>query len=591
MLQTVPQSVAGLFSLLLFLASDVQSRAYGQTGPETPESPIQPSTYSVTTWTTGDGLPANHVGHITQTSDGYLWLASAGGLVRFDGIGFDVFGREYFEGWQTGYVSSLYEDGATNLWIVSRMGELACYCNGRFESWPALRIGKLREKRNGALWFSTQKGLARVENGTVTLRPLAGKAIDDSLPSASINDIHHDGSGRVWVGTASGLLRMDDEPLRIYTREDGLPSNEVLKIYEDRQDQLWVLTATGLARWEGERFTAYAQNPHFSPPVRDTYVDPNGALWMLSASKLLRLQDGALRTYAVDPLDDAEYNWAMTPDGTLWIGHRRGLLRVQDGRAVAVGRDAGITTNVSALHVDRRGVLWIGMRGQGVLRLQPGRSTPRAFSEAPEMESVPSLFEDAEGNVWIGSDAGLHRVTRRKFASYTEREGLAEAFTFAVHGGQNGAMWLGTWGGGLYRLQGGRLTTHTTADGLPSNYIRALHEDRSGRLWIGTDDGLGRFHEGRAAAIPGYDQWVRTLLEDRTGTLWVGGNGLLMRMTDQGLVREMARAFGTVWALHEDRRGRLWVGTERGLFQKVGDRWTHYTTADGLSSNFVVSIH
>lgn len=253
-----------------------------------------------------------------------------------------------------------------------------------------------------------------------------------------------------------------------------------------------------------------------------------------------------------------------------------------------------ITTNVRALHVDRQGDLWIGVRGKGVMHVGKGTSEPHLLRGAPEMKAVTTIYEDAESNLWVGTDVGLLRITRRKFDIYTEHEGLTEDFIFPIHGDQRGGVWLGTWGGGVHRIQNGHLTTYTTEDGLRSNYIRTLHLDRDGHMWVGTTEGVTRLPEGEAYACPEGERWVRAILEDRAGTLWVGGNDFLARMTDRGLVRSEPEEFGrttTVWALHEDRQGRLWVATRDGLFQKNGDRWIKYTTEDGLSSDFVVSIY
>lgn len=276
------------------------------------EQSIRASAYSVKTWTTAEGLPANYIDKVVQTQDGYLWMATAGGLVRFDGITFDVFTRERLSGWTTNDVANLYRGDGNTLWLVSRAGELASHHDRQFTTWPEAHMAGVIERGRGTLWMNSSKGLLKAEDGDITTYTPR-----DGLPSSEVTEVHRDQTGQIWVGTPAGLVRLTGGQPVVYTTEDGLPSNEILEVYEDRVGRLWVLTPAGLARREGNTFTLHARNDRFAGSVRGAFVDRNRTLWVFMESQLIRVQDGTLRSYTVDREITNVLDWATTPDGTL----------------------------------------------------------------------------------------------------------------------------------------------------------------------------------------------------------------------------------------------------------------------------------
>lgn len=551
--------------------------------------PIRPSDVSVKTWTTADGLPVNHINDIVQTSDGYLWVATGGGLARFDGRTFDVFTREDIEGWTTSYVAGLHRGRGNCLWLVSEAGELACHSGGEFRTWPGLQVQDVYHGERGSLWFGGVQALVRVEDTALTR-----VASRQALPHPAINDMYRESLDRTWIATPAGLAQVGSGEPVVYGTEEGLPSDDVLKVYEDAAGRLTVVTTRGLARLAKTTGFVPVREGTIPDSIQSAFVDRNRTLWLATDTGVTRVGEGSARTVEVPvSLGEGVRDWAKTGAGTVWIAHGNGLVRVGPDGVASFDREIGAGRTVNPLHVDGRGNLWMGVEITGLMRVRPGAARPQVVREAPEMKAVPTLYEDAEGNVWVGTDIGLLRVTHRKFDVYTSREGLTEEFLFPIHGDREGGIWLGTWGGGVHRIQDGRLISYTIDDGLQSNYVRALEEGRDGVLWVGTTEGLCRLPGGQPFALPEGKRWIRAILEDRSGTLWVGGNGFLTRMTDRGLVRVSGEPGKgpSVWALHEDRTGRLWAGTDSGLYQRDGERWIKYTTADGLSSNHVASIH
>ncbi|MBP3955540.1 response regulator [Gemmata sp. G18] len=332
---------------------------------------------------------------------------------------------------------------------------------------------------------------------------------------------------------------------------------------------------------------------------------------------------------------------AQTPDGYLWCGTENGLTRF-DGSSFALfdrlNTPAIRNDTVHVLLTDRKGRLWIGTGGGGLLRLEDGAFTRFSVNDGLVGDTVQSLAEDKAGALWIGTTSGLSHFVDGHFTNYTAEDGLPsnycraictdpaghlwvgtgkglccfrpdriETFTMrdglpdnniqTLRAGSDGALWVGTNGRGLSRWKDGRFTNFGTAQGLSNGFIRAMHEDRDGNLWVGTDEGVSRWRDGTLTGqFPRGSVAGRSIFglhEDPAGNLWMGTTDGLLRVgngrcvtttTTEGLSGDL------VWAVHEDRRGNLWAGTTGGLSVRRNGKWTVLTMKDGLPSDTVLSI-
>ena len=262
----------------------------------------------------------------------------------------------------------------------------------------------------------------------------------------------------------------------------------------------------------------------------------------------------------------------------------------------------------------------------------------RADAARLPSKTVLSLFEDAERNVWMGTQAGLLRFSRSPVelvplpdASDSDFEtisrdrdgamwvastrlsrivnGIATPTVFPeLHGarvrnvfrGRDGTLWIGTDGRGLFRLKAGNpAAQYTTANGLVNNFVRGIVEATTGDLWIATDEGVSRLSQGVFRNFTVQDglaySSVRAILEDRAGALWIGTDRGMSHLVGDHFVQDAATAAVAgekVWALSQSASGALWFGTrDNGLYRyKAGEPVTHYTTEQGLASNSVYSI-
>ncbi|HEY3382243.1 MAG TPA: two-component regulator propeller domain-containing protein [Vicinamibacterales bacterium] len=289
----------------------------------------------------------------------------------------------------------------------------------------------------------------------------------------------------------------------------------------------------------------------------------------------------------------------QTRDGYIWAGTQEGLLRFDGMRFTVYDKSntpAIHSNDVGALLETRDGALWIATNG-GLVRLKDDVFTGFTMRDGLVNDWTYSLAEAPDGALWIGtSGGGVSCFKNGRFTSYTTKNGLPHDMVSSIVVTTDGVVWMAT-GAGLTRFSNGALTVYGTRDGLPSTNVRRLMIDTDGSLWIGTSGGLAHLVDGKFVAypkLPGAGD-VRALERDREGSLWIGTDGSgLHRMRDGAFEHYTTRQGLTsdfVADVYEDREGNLWVGTLNGGLLRLKDTaFTTYTTTEGLSNNFVRPI-
>jgi signal transduction histidine kinase/ligand-binding sensor domain-containing protein/CheY-like chemotaxis protein len=525
-----------------------------------PDKPI--GQYTRTVWEVSAGLPQNSVQTVLQTRDGYLWLGTEEGLVRFDGERFEVFNRDNTPELPGKDVKSLFETPDGTLWVAMAAG-LARLKDGRFTAYSLAQglqhdwTSAVTGDRAGNVWLGTfGGGLLRFTNGRST-----AFTSRNGLPDNFVWAVRETRDGSIWIGSNGGLTRMTGNALVTYTTRDGLPDNHVTALLEDRDGSLWIGTTKGLVKSRGGKFETYT--------TRDGLTD-----------------DVVTALY-----EDAE--------DSLWIGTNGGLSRHHArGFDRFTAKDGLNNNSVASLTGDREGNLWIGTSGGGVIKL-----TERSFSTLSENEGLlnanaRSVLEGSDGSIWIGTQGGgLSRVKEgRVVAVHTVRDGLPGDTVTALLERKDGSIWIGT-AAGLARLQRDRVSV-VRADDFQADSIRALFEGQDGALWIGTSGGglkvLRDDHVTVWDAKSGLSDVVRSFYGDPTGTVWVGSDAGLSRYVNGGF-----ETFGVaqgvfrkgVMTISGDPDGTIWAGTlGDGLYRYKDGKFAHYSTADGLFDDVVFQI-
>ena len=552
-----------------------------------------PSEYTVDSWQTPDGLPANTVTAITQTPDGYLWLGTLNGLARFDGVHFKVFGKAQGlpntrilcllldrqgrlwigtegggvareehgsfttlntkNGLASDVVHAMTEDNLGRIWLATTAG-LSCWQNGKFihDSGvvPAFRTSYPRLVAAGnQIWTAGLNGVQILQNGNLQ------RATNHAEPSSfsSIYAIHHGPSGRLWFGGANNYVSCvtSNGMVNVFPEEAGQLLNSIWELLETRAGDVWVGTASGgLRRLRNGHFISLTTQEGLSDnSIRCLFEDRESNLWVGTVGGgLNRVKARRLSTFTTR--DGLSHNVVMSlaedPEGVVWIGLNCGGLNLRrEGRITSLTGDYLLDNEcVWSLLSARDGSLWIGTWGGGLFQKQGKEVTRYSITHPGNDEPIVALCENPAGGLWVGTYSEGVKLFRDGSFTQLESEGLSSKFITSILQEPAGDLWIGTGGNGLVRLRpkdGPSLTQHPSTavfsreQGLPNDFVRTLMLDKEGVLWIGTDGGLARYAQGRMAAFTSNqglpDEVISQILEDDRGYLWLGSNKGIFRVS------------------------------------------------------------
>jgi ligand-binding sensor domain-containing protein/signal transduction histidine kinase len=499
------------------------------------------ASFIVDAWSTEEGLPQSSVISVIQTRDGYLWLGTLNGLVRFDGNRFTIFDENNTPGLSSERIVYLFEDSHTNLWIGTDTGTVTMAKDGRitnFQIGATGHEGRLLyafEDSQGIIWFYTADGrTSRYQDGRMSSDPsliskeLVLRATKIMAPSPAggfwrmqngrvqkwrnnqrerdlgvypwkLNTIVacacEDSGGNLIVGTlGEGVFwYAADGKYRQISRGQGLSSAFVLSLCLDREGNLWVGTdGGGLDRIKRKIFRSPAELHTWA--AQSLSEDARGGLWTaFNFHGLSYYFTNSAQEFGVGNFSNA---WSVLVDNRqqVWAGTRdEGLFQFQTNHFQPAPGAEILGRQIFALFEDNRGQLWTGTTN-GLARWD---GTDWKIYTTPDGLVVRAIAEDAEGNLWIGTESrGLYFFKAGKFISYqAETNGLPGNDISCLCLDPDGVLWVGTSGHGLARFYRGKWTRYSTDDGLASNSIDYIIEDGDGYLWIGSNAGLMRLQK------------------------------------------------------------------------------------------------
>ena len=460
---------------------------------------------------------------------------------------------------------------------------------------PSSRITAIAQTADEYLWLGTNVGLVRFDG----VKFLQWKELSDApLPARRVWALcaAHDGS--LWVGftTPGGISRIKDGVVTNFDERSGLTGGFIESLTEDRDGSLWAGTHNGLFHFRNDQWERLG--PEAALPegtVSSTFADSRGNLWVSTTDGVFRrLKDKP----AFEHIRPASY-WAHRVmedrNGAVWITDPRvgirPLLKHVDSTApagammtAAEGEGLGVQ-----MLPDSRGDMWIATLGRGVWRLRTSQRRTSidtlTIDEGLLNNSVRALWEDHKGNIWVGTDNGLHQLSKKTLSGLT-RLGLVRV----LERGADDSIWVGTTTG-LIRFKNGTEIRYT-APQLPSSFVTALHADRSGTLWIVTDSGVTRFKNERfmPVDIP-HAQLTRvySVTTDVHGNLWLcDSNQGLFRWENQTLTPFDAPGLNhrMVTSVGNDASGRVWIHSTDGalIVVEADGSSRHAEWGDGSSA-------
>jgi len=558
-------------------------------------------------WTTEQGLPENDVRSVVQTRDGYLWLATEEGLVRFDGVYFKVFDKTNTEAINNNYIKCLFEDSQGILW-VGTLGGLGRFREGKFESYTekdglANRIvNVITQDSNGNIWIGTNGGgLNLWRDGKFTVY-----TTKDGLSHDVVLALYPGRDGTLWIGTARGLDHLDHGRITHPAQPKELTSAGAIALYEDPNRVLWIGSSRGLYSQRGGVFTLVSAIPRSA--VGAIYRDRDGTLYVGTERGLYRLRQNRAESYSVsDGLIGRAVNSIVEDrEGSLWIATFGGLNRLRDGKFTVYTTQDGLADNgTSTILQGRNGEIWIGTFGGGLSKFSNGRFETIGQSGGLVSDYIQAMGEAHDGGLWIGTLGGLNHLNDGTITLFGKRHGIPQTAITAVFDDKRRGLWIGT-RIGLYRLQNGNVTTFTASEGLSNNEISCIFESSDGNLWVGTFAGLNLFRDGRFVDFPERQalatDFVTQVGEEPAGTLWISTQTSGIKRIRDGKVIAIGSKDGlpldTVWTTLFDSSGYVWISSDKGIFripvaeiEDFGAGKIHsvhpviYNTADGMKSS------
>jgi signal transduction histidine kinase/ligand-binding sensor domain-containing protein len=557
-----------------------------------------------TDFTVEDGLPSNVVNAIVQTRNGFLWIGTDAGLVRFNGRRFIPI---YFRAPQPapqGIVRALAEGPDGDLWVGTGAGlaRIARPALDFFDQSFSVfyhpgagssdEISCLRFAPDGSLWVGTNTGLYRFKDGRF-VRVLSGVVV---------NRIEKASEGHLLIGTQQGFVEWDGTRIvghRALARQLGIAEDQIFDVFQDHKGALWFCTLAGLARREGDRIERF---PGFDLPgkalrAEEAYEDDRGTMWV-------QFSDGLYRVSTTTPellVRSSVREIYSDRDGDLWAGtNGEGLQRFKDRPVRMFTKEDGLPSNIPMTVLSRRdGSLWVGNNCGGLSVFDHHRFHTYAEKDGLSNSCVWALAEDHDNNLWVGTwGGGLFRFAGGHFTQLSKPQGLAGDVVRGIQVARDGSLWIAA-EGGVSHILNGQLRNYSLADGLSSNRVLAVYQDRFGVIWAGTSHGIDRMTGDRFVPVSSPER----ILGPRCMNFGEDPSGDLYAMdAPKGIDRMDGTRFVNIdhdldlfnmAAFHED----LWFSGGNGLFRfavralKKADRerdapldYTSFGSADGMNS-------
>lgn len=448
---------------------------------------------------------------------------------------------------------------------------------------PQNFVTAIEQTQDGFLWVGTNGGLARFDG--VRFRTFAqdGPAgLRHAISRLAVDD-----DGTLWIAGSAGMFsyrkgRFHGIPLG----ENGTnPVEGLLRCAGEKCILAW--TKEGLFRVDNET-AALVKLPVPLTSVRDIQQDRQGRLWIADGNGVKVIASGRIEN--VYPLPNARL-LHLSNNGLIFAGDGHKLFRFAQSRFVQEPK-RGPDEFVQML-VDREENLWMASGGlEGISRFANGKLELVGVNQGLASNDARVLFEDRDGDMWIGTISGLQRLHRGRFRSYSEQDGLPDRIQYdSIFEDKFNSIWAGTLGAGVWHLEGGRWHGFGVAQGVRRGQIRGFADGDSGPVIAIADYGLFTYGNGQFHKLPNIPPgYISSPLRAADGSLWFA----ILHKGVYRMYRGALTSFGpkdgladdAIWALVSDGNGGLWAGGKTGAFHWNGLRWNR----DVASANAVNAI-
>ncbi len=565
-----------IFGTLLGQADQQKTFIYQPVSDQTPE-------YISEQWTTNNGLPINHVNQIYQTQDGFLWLATFTGLVRFDGITFKEYNSGNTPSLPSNRITAIQPGAGNSFWMNSEQGHLILYENGEFISFvDSLSLNMMPGTSNNRIftefdgkqtWIGTGKGLFLFREREI--KPF----MPDIFKNKAITAIYQGRDELIRIHDLDGYLWTINTNREIVDSIKTAGISGASHIIDDQQGSIWI-ARNQIAKIDQDGYRTITPPARFKtdwdqihPYFLSMKAIQDGEMMVMSLNGLMKIENNQL--VSVDFIDYQSYgtfseflgnSFTTCRDSSVWA--------IVENRVYKNGEfvfSAG--ANGKTIYCDREDNLWIATMRDGLFRYR--KSTLRNMTFAHSLNSFYGVYIDSYNTLWAGgffSDL-TQVVSNGEVIDVTNRKNEGTTATFFES--SDGTIWNGYhYCKPENRTLAGACLDFERVDQLFGKNVFTVLEDSKKRVWFGTNEGLYRLENGKVEVIPAFHQnvyrLVRYLIETDDGTIWMAtnGNGVLRFKNGNidAITVENGLSSNNIRALFVDHLGYIWIASEdRGL--------------------------
>ncbi len=525
------------------------------------------SDFSIEIFNSESGLPQNSILNLTQTDDGYLWIATFNGIVRFDGMSFKLFNSQTTGGLITNTIMEFKQDAKKNLWLLDDAGHLVKYDGVNFtgfeKSFGNLKIKSFCFAEDGTLYIATTSnevyavnenvldfvyrlnqstvrkivtgkdnsililttnGLFQLKNGTSTSMA--------EVPVTDVTSVAYDNENFLWVCTKDGIFKISKSKTERISLPDENFNNAGLQVFIDHQNRKWFFNnVDGIFVLGVNDFSQITEeNGLSSNDIRCIYQDREDNIWVgTSSAGLNKLHYKIFSTFSVEDglLADGVAPIMKSRDGTVYVGNNcGGINKIILGKIIKEAIPK-LNNCVWTIMEDHDFNLWAGTYGGGLFKYSDGIETEH-YSRATGLtdEVVMALYQSSDKKIWVGTDKSVFQFDKDSLKPFKQNI-IKSKISYFIESVDK-SIWIAT-NNGLYKVNGDKVSVYTTYNGLPSNIIRSLYFDKENTLWIGTvGGGFSKYKDGKFLSLKNIPELssidVFCIAEDDAANFWFTTN-------------------------------------------------------------------
>jgi len=529
--------------------------------------PITPSDkYVVKNWNSNSGLPQNSINRILQDKNGYIWIATYGGLVRFDGFSFKIYTTSEYPVLQSDRINSLFLDSKNRLWISNEIGRLIIFDGKTFTditnkfSDSHLNIFQFAEDSKGNYYLcSTNKQLYFYSNDKVT----------------KINSINY------------GKKIID--------------ASYISFGYRTKNDTLFALFDNHAVLFHNGKIVKEKTLP-LPPGFHNQCIFNDGGIWLLYQLKIYYAKNFENLSSLKPLFPDKNFSTIYQKDSTLIAGTDDGsvVLIKNNSLETIIPKGKIPTTVYSRVLIDAEDNYWVGTQLYGLYFIKKKfiYTLDKTFG-IDELNTYP-ILNASDGTIWIGQNSGLQKIVDNKkiVTPFKERDNLkGKLITWAITEDKNKNIWIGSNGTGIFKITGDKIEEYIDRDSLRykvnPNFFSA-YTDRSGKVWFGSVGSIVVYENEKFTVYypdPSQRNLYRQFLEDENGTMWIASDEGLYKYENGNFHFIPEANAKSARALYIDKKKRLWVGTYgNGLRIKLKDKFISITKKNGLFNDIISAV-